>query len=30
LVKVRPAVAAHLEHAEKLQVLVDQMRESGK
>jgi len=30
LVKVRPAVASHLEHAEKLQVIVDEMRESGK
>lgn len=30
LAKVRPAVASHLEHAEKLQGLVDQMRESGK
>lgn len=30
LVKVRPAIASHLEHAENLQVLVDQMRESGK
>jgi putative membrane protein len=30
LVKVRPTVAAHLEHAEKIQPVVDQTRESGK
>ena len=30
LAKVRPAVASHLEHAEKLQLLVDEMREPGK
>ena len=30
LAKVRPAVASHVEHAEKLQMLVDQMREPGK
>ena len=30
LVKVRPTVASHLEKAQKLQIVVDQMREPGK
>jgi putative membrane protein len=30
LVKVRAAVASHLEHAEKIQPVVDEMREPGK
>ena len=30
LVKVRTAVASHLEHAEKIQPVVDEMREPGK
>jgi putative membrane protein len=30
LVKVRAAVASHLEHAEKIQPIVDEMREPGK